>query len=1195
MNQSFKINYTARRDEETGKLYKNITNYGLKCGQSAILLRNGEYFQFGIQAMEDIPPLLTDYTINYILKKLNENDITSIINYLCLKYTSDLLNIILGLINYVFIKNDIDVPENLKCEYKLDDKLKLYASSVSHDPINYKIKINSIGSHNDLSVVPEEWLFKEFNNAYELHNKMNSLDNRIGKPKVTYCCIYSMTIVENNNNIIQINDKPKYVFSLSFDNNKFSIHITTHLLDNFNYSKIYTKSNDLIIFGHNNIFTNSKNYIKSENVGVLVSRLQKCIRRGGTVKNLLVKTINDLLKSAPYCLPEHQFIRVSPTRQLLWRLYISTIEDARPWKSDDDELKMFYLIIMTIITHLNVDITLTEQVKNVIIDYAIMIQSDNELWKWRDGDNNYDKKLKITSLSVKNSLILALHTMPMMHNDSEMLKKSINYLATHKPYKLSKPIKNINNDDDEYDAILESYDMHCNPNIILYLQSSLEKRITTNDISHFIWNISSSYNFRRHTSKPEKNEQLRHIQEYLYKKSLKNLEKCNVDFNISSEKLEITNCDIPTNIAKLAFLSLFGITQYISLKKKSEVIFNNEFKVKQAYTNIHKYIDVTDKEMIIIKEHYKKGISIRLPFPPIGFKWTIHNNNVIIKIIDDKFYVNDNEIYNNDASKLLVYNKINEIDMTDDIKECVMKCFKFNDFLNNIKMLEISNIRRSRNDMHVYNWNIDKINDEILIIIKCAITKINMADNCIYIGPVDRRGGKLNKSINYYYEGKIWSVFCMLSMLYPNVLESVGINFKLNKYVFQYNNLILKLENIIKNFEIKKNEHESNEIATIKTILWDHQKNTVNKITNGYMDGYRGFGDASTTGSGKTLSALAIMANLTKNENNNSFVILLPNAQLIKTWKDEIIKHTLNFHILIQESNGKISDVIKNNSILLTTLGRMREHPIINKWTLIIIDECLTVQNENALWTEEACKQVINSKHGVLMLSATFFRCKFEKLFFMLKMLQTGYPMSKEYLNIILDTTMICNYTDGKVWKTETLYTNMSHDMAKKYEMIKQSTSDQKSMYIKLNNLLFEHDYTEFFINTLKKLNNEKRRVLLYVDGIDRANNIYDNLKNKINISRFSDIGGINCIAATSEALYGVNNLTDYDTILTYPIEPDKLPQMKGRLDRPSQKNNLLYLYFYVVKDSLHDLSLQKIDMANNFYGQYIMPIAKKY
>jgi hypothetical protein len=46
------------------------------------------------------------------------------------------------------------------------------------------------------------------------------------------------------------------------------------------------------------------------------------------------------------------------------------------------------------------------------------------------------------------------------------------------------------------------------------------------------------------------------------------------------------------------------------------------------------------------------------------------------------------------------------------------------------------------------------------------------------------------------------------------------------------------------------------------------------------------------------------------------------------------------------------------------------------------------VQNDTALQTMEAWRQVAASRCGVLMLSATFFRASYKKLFYMIRMLR---------------------------------------------------------------------------------------------------------------------------------------------------------------------------------------------------------------
>ena len=53
------------------------------------------------------------------------------------------------------------------------------------------------------------------------------------------------------------------------------------------------------------------------------------------------------------------------------------------------------------------------------------------------------------------------------------------------------------------------------------------------------------------------------------------------------------------------------------------------------------------------------------------------------------------------------------------------------------------------------------------------------------------------------------------------------------------------------------------------------------------------------------------------------------------------------------------------------------------------------------------------------MMSATFFRSRFDQLFYMIKMLSTGIPNSKEYLDALLNKHMICYINeDERTWIT---------------------------------------------------------------------------------------------------------------------------------------------------------------------------------
>ncbi len=76
---------------------------------------------------------------------------------------------------------------------------------------------------------------------------------------------------------------------------------------------------------------------------------------------------------------------------------------------------------------------------------------------------------------------------------------------------------------------------------------------------------------------------------------------------------------------------------------------------------------------------------------------------------------------------------------------------------------------------------------------------------------------------------------------------------------------------------------------------------------------------------------------------------------------------------------------------------------------------------------------------------------------------------------------------------------------------------------------------------------------------------------------------------------YGINNLTNYNTILLRPTEPDKIPQIKGRIDRPNQKSINLYLVYFIIKDTIEEIDLIKLEMANTFYKNHIIPLASYY
>ena len=240
-------------------------------------------------------------------------------------------------------------------------------------------------------------------------------------------------------------------------------------------------------------------------------------------------------------------------------------------------------------------------------------------------------------------------------------------------------------------------------------------------------------------------------------------------------------------------------------------------------------------------------------------------------------------------------------------------------------------------------------------------------------------------------------------------------------------------------------------------------------------------------------------------------------------------------------------------------MGRIRDHPIQHPWILNIIDECLSVQNKDALQTEEAWRQVCCSQYGVLMMSATFFRSRFDKMLFMLRMLTSGLPETSEYLDTILTETMVCNITQNdRVWKLTNNFFDLNKNQQIAYNLIMKNNSTES--YDKLYSMLISYihkniDYIEIFKNKIKKLDSNKKAVI-FAKSKNEANDIAASISN---VGRYPEKLK-HTVVSYSEGTYGLNDLVEFNTIIMRPPAPDLLPQIKGRLDRHGQTCNELYI-----------------------------------
>ena len=124
------------------------------------------------------------------------------------------------------------------------------------------------------------------------------------------------------------------------------------------------------------------------------------------------------------------------------------------------------------------------------------------------------------------------------------------------------------------------------------------------------------------------------------------------------------------------------------------------------------------------------------------------------------------------------------------------------------------------------------------------------------------------------------------------------------------------------------------------------------------------------------------------------------------------------------------------------------------------------------------------------MMSATFFRSRFDQLFYMLRMLRSNLPEERDYLDAILNESMVCYIAESaRKWITHTNRLVLQKDLRKKYDEIKNNPAvKSEKLYQMLSEFLY-HNYT--IIDDLKilicKLEKEKCRILIYSRSKDEA------------------------------------------------------------------------------------------------------------
>jgi hypothetical protein len=1311
--------------DESGEPIDIVSNKGLKRFEKCYVSRNGEYHNFCIEAQEDIPSIITNHHIRKALEFIEKNEIEkaaisiNISDYHKLfgddviYYTIDEW-LKVNNINIVFGANNIDTSDPLII------KLNKYVRTERHWPINGKIKIVDIGinSKTKESVVPPEWKDRIFNSGQDLHSEMDKLPCRKGKPSVNYCCIYSCTIMKNTVWITdpKLNDND-IIYHIELDDNN-NIVTTIREIDNESNDPYMLISNSsskhkLYIQIDERLIDRSIVRVKTENVGYLSSLLQKSVRRGAHNGMLLKRTLQKLNDSPTYNLPDHNFSTVSGSRQLLWRSFISIIEDVKGYTVDPslnyNTIDMRSLALLSIVFQKDTTIKLSKKALNIIISTMTHLQAYSDMWNWKQClrtdltqiflSNNNDKINNVNQ--IKDSICLAISNMPMMFNDRTMLEKVFTYIIDNDNIIDMSEIKLPHSTlPDEFQDQLEQketmcvgMDMHCKPTLLIELQAMLDLSLpnSSNDSSFanpptlkrlagYIWDNYSCRNFRDPTLKHEpifntseiKKLNLSPKQALLFDNNVyscvatlqeyivfgRQKQWINWIFTINSKNNKyIQNTLVDNNdnkrIGRIAWLSLFGKKHRFSHGGKSYDVFlggidiSNPCKIKRTVKGVSEYIEgeLYDKiQEAFLNSQDNVMTKIVLSDPPEGYVWNFNTTKVNIKYNHtlNEFYVNNERV-----ETLNLYNnlkKLPECKITEDrkmseelisiIKHATYSCSINNNdniFGNDLlyRMKDAVYFRRLYNDSRVFDW-VKLVGKSIFTvqIWRLVLSRIYTSDTdgvngkfTLVVGPCDRRGKKTTNSISYKFEGVIYRILSLMEMLYPFMMKrrEDAMRWTVNKTSPEFYHMMESIGSLCKTNT--KVDYFKNTVK-ITTPLWSHQERTSEKIFNGYtIDKRRGFGDASHVGAGKTLCALSVCNKLynyncsKQNNTHSGFLVMVPTISLIKTWTDEILKHTEGLEYYVQTANGSFIDsenkvyrheqiVIKSNTIIVSTMGRIRDHPLQHSWVLVIIDECLSIQNKEALQTGEAWNQSCRSEYGIIMLSATFFRSRFEKMLYMLKMLKSGLPESREYLDAILNETIISNITESeRIWTVTTSKIPLSNEQKQNYDNIYRANSVKGSdiLYLALSQYIHKYvDYVGIFYDELDKLDKDNRKVVIFTKSKNEADAIINSDRNINNndmqyVTRYPDKSGTHVVLSLSQGTYGINDLVVYDTILLRPPEPDKLSQIMGRLNRPGQKSNNLWMQYVLLENTIEEASLIRLEMCNNFYNNYLMPLAQYY
>jgi hypothetical protein len=752
------------------KLKNDLGNWGGELGSRYFVPRNGEYGGIIIELEENLLPLYLTNSVHQIYLNIESGYTNNmlIINKFNLvnlyqKYSNNIFKFIVdqfmmtnGLepfyMNYQNIFNQEKTDKEL---IELKDKIKWDI----HEIINVPVKVISCGS-----LLPESWIGKSFISGKLFHKSIDELEERIGKPPVTYLANYTMCKLKIsepeyiNEKIINQYEQSN-IFVLDSNSFKFNIG-TKNIIKNTKYNYVIiefdtsikfnnfdnlknnslesTNSSVLVLFESDKIMESSDNQeLKQISIGFNASLLQKSIRRGQNSKESLIQSINNLSKAKPYNNPEYSYELVSGVRQLFWRIFIIIIEETKIYNSEK-YLDILDFVLYSYIFSKYPNYIASEKLINLVKHTMIKLQTFSLYWDFRHWIKSTTSFLppfqipNVKSRLYQFAILIGIKKMPGMKGDKIMLESTIRWLNTNPE------LPNIENlefhlinekfyfDLEEKITWFNSLDHHCFPNLILHLHNALfklDKDIikkldwTLENSSSLIWEKNSKYNYRKHKFAWDEQNDLIYLIQLLENKN---------DSNIKSLKLD----------KKL--LQNYHILSGEIIKQMN--IYPQNTEIFEKYLNL---IDIETKAQNNIIQFEKLKLFWDMEFDSLKWNKFNYQNKMILHRIGQLILSNQYgsafwykgkktiPIYTNEQIKFKQNDKIFEMDILDDSEYNKILKYYLTNYKTNIKI---------KNKILNTNYFEIKIKSNIIYInqIDCVEIKPNQQNQLVWNNNLDK-------------------------------------------------------------------------------------------------------------------------------------------------------------------------------------------------------------------------------------------------------------------------------------------------------------------------------------------------------------------------------------------------------------------------------------------------------------------------